>query len=78
MEEQTKRDFNINRMCRSCLTEAGDDMSEIFGHQDTPDTLNLHQILMQLTTNVQVIQTFCINSIKQFRRLKYLQFDNCH
>ena len=55
MEEQIKRDFNINRMCRSCLTEAGDDMSEIFGHQDSPDTLNLHQILMQLTTNVQVI-----------------------
>ncbi|KAL7010768.1 hypothetical protein ACKWTF_016866 [Chironomus riparius] len=53
MEEHIKRDFNINRMCRSCLTEAGDDMSEIFGHQDSPDTLNLHQILMQLTTNVQ-------------------------
>jgi hypothetical protein len=66
MEEHMKRDFNIQRMCRSCLTEAGDDMSEIFGHQDSPDTLNLHQILMQLTTNIQVIYAILTNYTKEF------------
>lgn len=55
MEEQIKRDFNISKMCRSCLTETGDEMSEIFGQQNTPETLNLQQILSQLTTNIQVI-----------------------
>lgn len=54
MEEEIKKDFNINKMCRSCLSEPGDEMSEIFGQQDSPETLNLQQILQQITTNIQV------------------------
>ena len=55
MEEQAKRNFDTNITCRSCLKEAGDEMSEIFGHPDSPEALNLYQILMQLTSNIQVI-----------------------
>lgn len=54
MEEQIKRDFNITKMCRSCLMETEDEMSDLF-QQDSPESLNLQQILLQLTANIQVI-----------------------
>lgn len=55
MEEAIKRDLNIDKMCRSCLMETDEDMNEIFTQQESPDTLSLQQILMQLTANIQVI-----------------------
>lgn len=54
MDEAIKRDLNIDKMCRSCLLEADEEMSEIFTQQDSPETLSLQQILMQLTANIQV------------------------
>jgi hypothetical protein len=61
MDEQIKRDFNINKMCRSCLIETDEEMSEIFGDQNSPESINLHQILMQLAANVQVNGTYFLN-----------------
>lgn len=58
MEEVSdiKRDFNINKMCRTCLLETEDEMHEIFGNSlQESDALNLNQVLLQLTPNVQVI-----------------------
>lgn len=54
MEEAIKRDLNIDKMCRSCLMETDEEMNEIFTQQESPDTLSLQQILMQLTANIQV------------------------
>ena len=57
MEEisDIKRDFNIGKMCRTCLLETEDEMHEIFGNsQQEPDALALNQVLLQLTGNVQV------------------------
>lgn len=57
MEEisDIKRDFNINKMCRTCLLETDDEMHEIFGNSQ-PDalTLNLNQVLLQVSANIQV------------------------
>lgn len=58
MEEisDIKRDFNINKMCRTCLLETEDEMHEIFGNSlQEADALALNQVLLQLTGNVQVI-----------------------
>lgn len=55
MEEPIKSNLNINKMCRSCLMETDEEMSEIFGQQDSQESLSLHQILLQLTANIQVI-----------------------
>lgn len=55
MEEAIKRDLNIDKMCRSCLMESDEEMNEIFLQLDSPETLSLQQILMQLTANIQVI-----------------------
>lgn len=57
MEEAIRPDFNIEKMCRSCLMESEEEMIEIFTQQNSPETLNLQQILMQLTANIQVIST---------------------
>lgn len=54
MEEPIKRNLNVNKMCRSCLMETEEEMSEIFGQQDSQESLSLHQILLQLTANIQV------------------------
>lgn len=54
-----KRDLNIDKMCRSCLMESDEEMNEIFTQQDSPETLNLQQILMQLTANIQVSRDLC-------------------
>lgn len=57
MEEisDVKRDFNIGRMCRTCLLETEDEMHEIFLNlQQEADALTLNQILLQLSGNVQV------------------------
>jgi hypothetical protein len=57
MEEisDIKRDFNIGKMCRVCLTETDDEMHEIFTNSDEePDALSIYQLLMQLTGKVQV------------------------
>lgn len=57
MEEisDIKRDFNIGKMCRTCLQETEDEMHEIFGSlQQEPDALTLNQVLLQLTGNIQV------------------------
>lgn len=57
MEEisDIKRDFNINKMCRTCLLETEDEMHEIFGSSlQEPDAMALNQVLLQLTGNVQV------------------------
>lgn len=56
MEEisDTKRDFNISKMCRTCLLETEDEMHEIFGNSQETDSLSINQVLLQLTGNVQV------------------------
>ena len=57
MEEisDIKRDFNISKMCRTCLLEAEDEMQEIFiNSQQEAEALSLSQILQQLSGNVQV------------------------
>lgn len=57
MEEiaDIKSDFNIGKMCRTCLLETEDEMHEIFGNsQQEADALALSQVLLQLTGNVQV------------------------
>lgn len=56
MEEisDTKRDFNIGKMCRTCLLETEDEMHEIFGNSQESDSLSINQVLLQLTGNVQV------------------------
>jgi hypothetical protein len=54
MEEQIKSDFNIHKMCRSCLMETDEELNEIFGQQDAPEAINLSQLLLQLTANIQV------------------------
>ena len=57
MEELSdiKRDFNIDKMCRTCLQETEDEMHEIFGSiQQESDAMNLNQVLLQLTGNIQV------------------------
>lgn len=57
MEEisDIKRDFNIGKMCRTCLLETEDEMHEIFANsQQESDALALNQVLLQLTANVQV------------------------
>lgn len=57
MEEisDIKRDFNIGKMCRTCLAETDDDMHEIFTNsQEEPDALSINQLLMQLAGKVQV------------------------
>lgn len=57
MEEisDIKRDFNIDKMCRTCLQETEDEMHEIFGSiQQEPDALSLNQVLLNLTGNIQV------------------------
>lgn len=57
MEEisDIKRDFNISKMCRTCLLETEDEMQEIFGNlQQEPDALSLNQVLLHITSNVQV------------------------
>lgn len=59
MEEPIKNNLTINKMCRSCLMETDEEMSEIFGQQDSIE-LSLHQILLQLTANIQVS---CLSTI---------------
>lgn len=57
MEEisDIKRDFNIGKMCRSCLMETEDEMHEIFGSvEQEPDALLLFQVLLQVSANIQV------------------------
>lgn len=56
MEEisDIKRDFNISRMCRSCLIETDEEMIEIFSNSDESNSLNLSQVLKLISTNVQV------------------------
>lgn len=57
MEEisDIKRDFNISKMCRTCLLETEDEMHEIFAtSQQEPDAITLNEILQQLSGNVQV------------------------
>lgn len=50
-----KRDFNISKMCRTCLLETEDEMQAIFGNfQQEPDVLSLNQVLLHITANVQV------------------------
>lgn len=50
-----KRDFNISKMCRTCLQETEDEMHEIFGGlQQETEALTLKQVLLQLTGNIQV------------------------
>lgn len=49
-----KQSFNLSRMCRSCLKESQDEeMIEIF---DSTGNQNLHQILMSLTSSIQVFR----------------------
>lgn len=58
MEEisDIKRDFNISKMCRTCLQETEDEMHEIFASfLQESDALTLNQVLLQLTGNIQVI-----------------------
>lgn len=49
--------FNIKRMCRTCLKDSGEDMNEIFvpNSQRGASAMTLYQILQQLSGNVQVI-----------------------
>lgn len=54
MEEPIKSNLNISKMCRSCLLESEEEMSEIFVQQDSPESLTLQQILLNLTPNIQV------------------------
>lgn len=56
MEEisDIKRDFNISKMCRTCLMETEDDMHEIFTNPPEPDALSLNQVLQQVSANIQV------------------------
>jgi hypothetical protein len=60
MEELSdiKRDFNIGKMCRTCLMETEDEMHEIFGNSHLEaDALALNQLLLQLSTNVQQVSS---------------------
>lgn len=56
MEEisDIKRDFNIDKMCRTCLQETDDEMHEIFGGVQQENALTLNQVLLNLTGNIQV------------------------
>jgi hypothetical protein len=53
-----KQGFNLDRMCRSCLKESleDEDMNEIF---DSTGNQNLQQILMSLTSSIQVFLLIC-------------------
>lgn len=47
--------FNIKRMCRTCLKESGEEMNEIFvPNPQRGSAMTLYQILQQLSGNVQV------------------------
>lgn len=64
MEEisDIKRDFNISKMCRTCLLETEDEMHEIFGiSQQESDALTLNQVLLQLTGNIQVSRSVIVH-----------------
>lgn len=56
-----KMKFNLQRMCRSCLKESEEDeMSEIFDNISGTENLKLQQILLSLTSSIQVISdTYC-------------------
>lgn len=57
MEEisDIKRDFNISKMCRTCLLETEDEMHELFlNSQQEQDALTLNQVLSQIAGSIQV------------------------
>lgn len=47
-----KQDFNVSKMCRTCLIETDDEMQEIFG--ETPDTEVLSILQVLLSANILV------------------------
>lgn len=56
-EEESKHtvNFNLNKMCRSCLKESEEDeMYQIFENINGAENIKLHQILMSLTASIQV------------------------
>lgn len=89
MEEisDMKRDFNIDKMCRTCLQETEDEMHEIFGsiqQEQSGDALTLNQVLLQLTGNIQVtkdnnrMSSLCFeepSKYRQFERSNRMIFD---
>lgn len=50
-----KQDFNVTKMCRTCLIETDDEMQEIFGEQPTDtEVLTILQVLLSANILVRI------------------------